>query len=514
MVGKISLHIPNFVAQTDSSLLSFYGLRGERNRQKLAETFLRPMTWKEYCETVSTTNCTAPDEVAQRYPYDGEYQSYFADNDYFGYFRATDRNNCTAHPSTCTGHVVAAPCEWSTNLDSQLYWNSIALESNGPLEPTSAYAYESMVEIWKAANKTNSNVIMWWWRPDPLVEEFRGDAGEFQQILLPEATAECGASRVSSEARCSSDIRDRRGNRMGACDDEAHKLQTIVSSALRKQVEASPNPIRSPAYEAIKNIKITDLEVSKILQMWRSRRIDTYGYDARDAVCSWVVEHFEELQSFVPSTYPRKLNDNNANAIGRTILLVVGSLGTVTVLLALYLAYRYRERRAFVYSQVHFCYLVLVGLLWSAIGANFYLMEPPTTLSCTATEWLFLLGLTLQLAPLLVKFARVNGSRSSRRRNLVKIKSKDFSYVVLSVVIVVVYLVIWTVIDTPMSVERYILSGDPVPVVTLAHTCASKLDFWKRISLGWIVTLLAMALVLAIQTRNVAGNFIDTKCLL
>ena len=306
-----------------------------------------------------------------------------------------------------------------------------------------------MVEIWKAANKTNSSVIMWWWRPDPLVEEFRGGSGEFQQILLPEATAECRASRVGSEARCSSDIWERRGNRQGACDDESHPLRMIVSRALRQQVDSSQKAIRSPAYEAIKNIRVTDLEVSKILQMWQSRRVDTYGYDARNAVCSWVAEHFEKLLAFVPPTYPRKFKGEHANAIGRTFLLVAGSFSTFVVLLALYLAYIYRERRAFVYAQVNFCYLVLVGLLWSAIGANFYLMEPPSTLSCTATEWLFLLGLTLQLAPLFVKIAKVNESRSSRRRNLIKLKSKDFSYVVFSVVILVVYLVNWTVLDTP-----------------------------------------------------------------
>ena len=162
--GKISFYVPAFVADRDPTLVSFFGLRGDQNRQKLADTFLRPTTWKDYCEFISLTNCTEADDVAKRYPENEEFGNYYSEGTFTGHFRPTKENNCTANPDSCTGHIVAPPCTWSTNLDAQVYWNGIALESNGPLEPTASYSYGSMIEIWRAAVKTKSNVIMWWWK--------------------------------------------------------------------------------------------------------------------------------------------------------------------------------------------------------------------------------------------------------------------------------------------------------------------------------------------------------------
>ena len=179
MVGKISFYVPAFVADRDPTLVSFFGLRGDENRKKLAEAFLRPTTWKDYCEIVSPSNCTEPDDVARRYPGDGELANYYADDVYTGYFRQTEQSNCTANPETCTGHIVAPPCTWSTNLDAQVYWNKMALESNGPMEPTSSYSYGSMIQIWRAAVKTESNVIMWWWK----VRSFRGTCCKHLAII-------------------------------------------------------------------------------------------------------------------------------------------------------------------------------------------------------------------------------------------------------------------------------------------------------------------------------------------
>ena len=57
-------------------------------------------------------------------------------------------------------------------------------------------------------------------KPDATVEEFRGGPGEFQQVLLPEATDKCSDKRISSAARCSADVWERRGKELGSCDSE------------------------------------------------------------------------------------------------------------------------------------------------------------------------------------------------------------------------------------------------------------------------------------------------------
>ena len=178
-VGKGSWYVPSFTAQKDDSLISVFGLSGENNRAKLADAFRKPITWKEYCDEISISNCTSStnanatedfddlnDQRATRYPQtEAEENMYYAGADkYIGYFRLTDDNNCTINPTTCSGHIVGPPCTWSTNVDSQLYWNDIKLTPDGPVMPNGGYEYGSMVQIWRAADATKSNVVFWWWK--------------------------------------------------------------------------------------------------------------------------------------------------------------------------------------------------------------------------------------------------------------------------------------------------------------------------------------------------------------
>ncbi len=118
MVGLQSWYITNFSIKRDPSLANYFGLSGEVNRRKLAETFKRPTTWRDYCTLVSANNCTADDGVATRAPAaDGsEDNRYFSSGLYKGHFRATEKNNCEANPTTCTGtgHIVDFPCDWTS----------------------------------------------------------------------------------------------------------------------------------------------------------------------------------------------------------------------------------------------------------------------------------------------------------------------------------------------------------------------------------------------------------------
>ena len=91
VIGVQGWFLPKFTAQRDSSLSSYVGLQGESNRRKLAETFLRPTTWGEYCSQVSNSSCEIPDTVAQRPPLEDEdideTDKYFEPGVYTGHFR-------------------------------------------------------------------------------------------------------------------------------------------------------------------------------------------------------------------------------------------------------------------------------------------------------------------------------------------------------------------------------------------------------------------------------------------
>ena len=520
-VGKGSWFVPVFTAERDNSLVSVYGLSGESNRRKLADAFLRPTTWQDYCEQVSTVNCTEADSTAARYPESTtEQASYFVKGLYTGHFRATDANNCTLHPTNCSGTIIGPGCTWSTNIDSQLYWNNITLVPDGPVEPNGGYEYGSMLEIWRAAVETESNVIMWWWAPDALVNEFQGTKGEFQQVLLPRATEQCVQARVDTAERCSPDITVRRGRKAGACDQEAHDLQKIYSRSLRVLTEKVDIASRSPGYSLIRNFKVTDLQVSSMLQSWIAPNVDQYGNGARETVCSWVVENLDSLLEFIPQGYPREVSDKSSYQVWYLQLALAVACATgVAVLLAIAISYHYRHTKVFVFAQFYFVLLVLLGFFLISMGSVMNTLEPSWG-TCTASVWLIVLGYTVELVPVLVKTAAINKIlQSAKKMKRVQISRQNMLMRVLVVVtFVTVYLLVWTTIDPPKEIEIRVLAGrnpqdSTSNIVESSVRCSSQLKFWYYVALGWQCFLLLIATVLAVQSRNVMQEFNESQTL-
>ena len=142
VLGQESWFVTKFTAEEEPSLVSYLGLKGEENRHKLAALFKRPMTWKQYCEEISASNCTDADETAQRYPNSTESEDIkmYAEGLYQGYFQFTEANNCTKWPENCTGHVANYPCGWSSGMESNIYHLNMGLDpNNGPGGSPSGY---------------------------------------------------------------------------------------------------------------------------------------------------------------------------------------------------------------------------------------------------------------------------------------------------------------------------------------------------------------------------------------
>lgn len=126
-------YIPKFTAQRDPTLTTYLGLMGEENRRNLAERFLTPITWGDYCRirqeqlqqvfapsplqnqttTFGDTNfgseyCASdPTGVAARAPQTKEEEeSYHVPGLYAGHFRKTEKNDCDLFPITCVGHFT------------------------------------------------------------------------------------------------------------------------------------------------------------------------------------------------------------------------------------------------------------------------------------------------------------------------------------------------------------------------------------------------------------------------
>ena len=250
--GKAGWYIPRYTGERDPTLLTYLGLKGEENRRKLAETFLLPTTWLEYCNEVSPDNCTTPSNITARAPMDEDEASmYFSEGLYTGHFRATAQNDCDANPTTCHGHFVDFPCGWSSVFQAQAFHNNIALNTSGDEPFGSGYSYPRMIEIWYAANATKSDVIMHWWQPEALYQLFIGSDAEFQKVDLPAATLKCLQSRVDIDSvRCSGDFAGEQGSPEGACDDPDQALMKLISAGLYEVINdpSIPEARRSPAY--------------------------------------------------------------------------------------------------------------------------------------------------------------------------------------------------------------------------------------------------------------------------
>ena len=509
-VGKMSWYIPLHTAEQHRGLTSYLGLQGQR--EKLASIFNRPTPWGEYCQRYSPTNCTIDDGVAVRLPaHEDEEGKYFQSGSYTGFFRHTDKNDCSLNPDTCSGHIVDSPCQWDSFVSSQAYWNDIALESDGPLPENKGYSYGQMVDIWRAANATQSHVIMWWWTPDATVEEFRGTRYQFQPILLPQPTDECNVARIKPEDHCSLDPVVRRGPKGGGCDQEADALQTVVASSLRDMTLNTPDVDRSPGYEAIKNLKVSQLDMNSMLRKWVAG--GRSGFAAREAVCEWVIDHQDELESFIPRGYPRVFSENvSFNAPLLSVAIGCGCVAVFYVLFAAVVVCLYATAKVFVYAQVPFVFMVLFGMFLVACGSIFAALEPKDPI-CVSQKWFITLGYTFELVPLLVKIAAINRVVDATRRMKhfrVSMRSLCFSVVSL-VIVVVVYLMLWTILDSPERREDRYLKG--LNVVSTAVVCASDSALWDLMVLGWNGVLILCATVLAFQSRNFQEDFNDSKSL-
>ena len=525
--GAQSWFIPKFTAANDTSLLSYLGIQGEENRHKLARTFLRPTTWGDYCLYETPDNCQTPDETARRPP-EGSDQanSYFNDPDFQGFFKFTEQNNCTMWPNNCTGHIVDFPCGWASYVSQIAYHLDIAVESNGKEPGSNGYSYVSMTQIWAAANATQSNVMMQWWSPEALYQEYLGTDFEFTRVNLPPPTQTCIENRVDPLDRCSSDPVVRVGDPRGACAEAPHSLLKVISTALYELSydPEIPSAVHSPAYETIKNFRISDLQLGEIFNYWFQESNKEYGDQwnlaPREAVCKWFVEHAEEMMSYVPESHPRRIEENKGvydKAI-YFISIAISCLAMTAALAATLVTYRQRNKQVMRIAQIEFLFLLLVGLMLVALGSLLNAIRP-TDARCVAVVWLVNFGYTMELVPLIVKVAALNRlmvAAQQMKRVQLNVHNLYLEVFIISF-LVGGYLIAWTAVDPPQKLYDLELTDKTTDlghsIVQRTYYCESDNIVWSYVSISWQLLLLLSASVLAFQTRRMSEDINETRTL-
>eukprot|EP00934_Nitzschia_sp_Nitz4_P008874 Nitzschia sp. Nitz4//scaffold230_size58257//40074//43916//NITZ4_006487-RA/size58257-processed-gene-0.68-mRNA-1//-1//CDS//3329543268//8864//frame0 len=513
LFGYLSPYVPSFTASQYPGMTTHFGLAGEENRQLLAETFLRPTTWREYCTEVSTTGCLDPDEVSSRLPQTYEEEGrYFAEGVFTGYFRFTEQNNCTLYPTTCTGTIIAPPCDWASNVEGQLYWNNIVgLSLDGPESPHGGYTVEHLQQLWDAANATRSNIMMYWFEPSYLPVRYIGTEFEMQSVAFPQASKECVELQATKTEQCSNDVEIRRGVEGGACRSKIITLEHLIVKSLYLDGLELPEADKSPDYEVLTNVRVSSLEMNAMLKAWYD------GIDPRAAVCDWVVENLDSLWGTIPDGYPRVLERRSQYQVWYLFLCQgFGTTVGVIALLGIILCFKYRETKTMVFAQPFFMMLILHGFLLVSAGAVLNAFEP-TLLNCTASSWLVVLGYTIELVPVLVKTSAINRLISSSKKKMKRVNISRhlmFMQVTLFVALSLAFLITWTVLDTPdAQVLREVVENDEVIVVQQDLKCASEQSLWRLVSFGWQALLLLLAAVLAFQSRGVMTQLNDSKYL-
>ena len=378
-----------------------------------------------------------------------------------------------------------------------------------------------MTEIWAAANATRSDVMMLWWTPEALYQQYLGTEAEFQRINLPPPSQTCVEARVTASERCEAPtLEERLGDADGSCDYSPVPLHRVVTNNLYT-MSYGPGVIageQSPAYDAIKAFTFTGLQIGEIFEKWIGRGEDKWNYDPREAVCTWAADNIELLQSMIPRTFPRTIETTDSKGPLFFVSISVAAMATSIVLFCIVGTYLNRKKKSLVFAQVEFLWILLTGLLMVTIGSIVLPLDPTDT-SCVAWVWLVNLGYTLEIVPLIVKVAAINRimMAASRMKRVVLKHSTLFGIVVLLTSVAAIYLLLWTLIDTPHQSTEFSLTdtvtdeGETIVVAT--NYCSSDSALWKYVSTGCRSVLLICATVLAFQTRKIQHDVNESQVL-
>lgn len=359
---RYGLYLPSHTVSRNPSFASYFGLQGNEKRVKLAETFKRPTNWSDYCE-LDTSNCGPNDKVASRKPEtEKEGGSYFLKDAFWGYFSS---NNCDTSPDTCIGDIVAPNCQWTTYIETQLFWNDISLASKGVMGNNNGYGYSHMIQIYKAANATNLDVLFSWWEPDILPTQFASSSNySFHRVAFPNPSMNCIKYRVGEDIQqCSANSTLRVGKQdIGSCDAGIQVLRKLLSNGFLTSTESMPLATRSPAFDFLKALIIPPYSIENIFEYWERLREENVVADVeREGVCRYVYENIDKLLSNTPKGYPRSFNDVtyvslSAAAYGMGSVTLVAALATAA------LVYRWRKQAIIRNSKVNVLYLVTLGM--------------------------------------------------------------------------------------------------------------------------------------------------------
>lgn len=377
-----------------------------------------------------------------------------------------------------------------------------------------------MKQIIKASNATKSHIVLMWWYPEPTLAE------DYQKVLFPPFSSQCSKARnFNVDDRCTDRIEKLRGTEESNCDHPYESLRQVYAKSLvEMSMNSSDAAKKNPAYDLLFGFNLKNLDIMELLEEYMSLGKDANHYDARDIVCSWVIQNFDHgrnLSKFLPEGYPIELVNEGDSSISITPILI-GSISTFAVVTAMYLTYYWRQKEVIQYAQPIFVYIFCAGNMGVSIAAIFYVLGHSSEI-CMLREWFELIGSAMIVAPLLVKTSTINGIRKQDRPSLtdrvrIVVSEKLLRITTISFLFIcMVYLICWTAIDPSTKQENTILLEDDQSArkVMVQLSCSSsRYSFWKvytYVGIGLCVCITFILQVQALTNKSIFDELIHMR---
>lgn len=363
-----------------------------------------------------------------------------------------------------------------------------------------------------AANATGSDVIQFWYEPDPMNELFQGTDSEFVKVSIPRATPQCVENKMTTSSKqCLVPLKDKEaGAPEGACEQDTQILQMVRGTSL---VDIGENPevnraLWSPARQSLELFEITNSQFSSIFEAWIDRDTDKLGYGLRDATCRWVVDNLDVIQNFVPESFPRTLRKKRVQgSLASLSAFTLSSLAVLLMVGAAWGIYRRRTTKIMYHTQLGLSYTIIAGLLLVAVGAV-TLALPASTAVCVSHIWLINMGYVLELFAIAAKVDAINSAvRSGKHMQRVRLTGAILLRSIgLAASLVGCFVLVWTFLDQPSKMLHYELTADISPngetIVATSCPCESNSNLWYILGLSWQLVVVLYGFAMA----SVAGR--------
>ena len=203
--------------------------------------------------------------------------------------------------------------------------------------------------------------------PDVLPSLFTKTDAKWFRVDFPQPPYESIEYQRETVTVCSDDKFDRIGSSpLGRFDSPIETTVKVISSWMKKSVDALPLEKRSPALDFLRTFSIDMNAMQDLFDVLVEQGVDVnfdeahLGQQFRAAVCDWVYKNVETIEQSLPHGFPREFEEQED-----VVLMLVAMTTSISAFCFVFcmalLTYRFRHHEAVYYSQIVFLQWMIAG---------------------------------------------------------------------------------------------------------------------------------------------------------